>query len=101
MTTIGGDCFDPFIALLNHSCEANTWWVFEGPQARFRARKNISAGEELTISYTSSKAEGDFALRQAEQLNWTFQCACTLCQKGQIGLPATGSLRELVLGLRK
>lgn len=42
-----GDALDPFVAMLNHSCNPNVYWSFEGREIRIFAYKAISKGEEV------------------------------------------------------
>jgi uncharacterized protein len=59
---------------LNHSCEPNLWMVDE---VTFAARRDIAAGEELTV---------DYALFTA-QPGWAMECRCGsgLCRKRVTG----------------
>jgi uncharacterized protein len=54
----------------NHGCDPNLWWI--GPY-ELAARRDISAGEELTNDYATSTADPAF----------TMPCACgsTLCRR--------------------
>jgi len=78
-----GLCLETFYAKINHSCQPNAYWCFNGRELQVRAEHNIQAGTELSISYISG---GDYKERK-EQLNkWGFDCSCRLCSKGEIGL---------------
>lgn len=81
----GGICFDPFAAMINHSCEQNTWWLFEDRQLRVRASKDIAAGEEITFTYGPALI-GDFATRKhVHGLGYNFNCTCDFCKKVPLG----------------
>ena len=45
---------------VNHSCEPNLWWTDE---YTLSARRDIAAGEELTLDYSTSTADPQFLLR--------------------------------------
>jgi hypothetical protein len=93
--TAVGCCLEPFVALINHCCEANASWINEGPELRVRAERPIAANEEITFQYSARNA-ADYTLRQKEfQEVWGFECNCTLCQKGDTG--PTGPLRAAIL----
>jgi len=73
-----GACVDPFVAMINHSCDPNAWWIYESKEIRIRARRQIAEGEELTVSYKG--AEGDFQTRRASlKKNWGFDCKSLPC----------------------
>jgi len=95
-----GACFDLYISLVNHSCDPNAYFVFEGREARLRARKDIKAGEEITVCYLTNP--GGTISRKAElQEGWCIDCSCSLCSQVSTNeLAATDPLREKVLELR-
>jgi hypothetical protein len=48
----------PEAAPMNHSCDPNTWWSGD----LIVARRDIAAGEELTIDYSTGTADPSFLL---------------------------------------
>ncbi|KAK8243719.1 hypothetical protein HDK90DRAFT_447532 [Phyllosticta capitalensis] len=76
-----GICLDPFACSANHSCDPNTFVVFDGPQIFFRALKPIAKDEEILVSYIDEA--NPFQYRQKELLErYHFVCNCSKCQKG-------------------
>ncbi|KAE9370083.1 SET domain-containing protein [Stipitochalara longipes BDJ] len=76
-----GVCLEPFASMINHSCQPNAWWTFNGREFQLRAVRDIPAGEELSISYIGITAS--FKLRQENVMkDWGFECACLLCKEG-------------------
>ena len=59
---------------LNHSCEPNLWMADE---VTFVARKDIEAGEELTVDYALFTAQPGWAM--------TCRCGSSLCRKRVTG----------------
>jgi hypothetical protein len=87
----GSLVLEPFASMVNHSCGPNTFWINEGKALRFRAAKDISAGSELTISYSNQK--DDYKTRQESlKFKFHFTCTCEICQKGDHD--PTGKLRD-------
>jgi SET domain-containing protein len=74
----GGQLLEPFVALINHSCEANADWIFEGKELRVRASQDITAGQEITFSYMEYK--GDYDIRREFMMKiWGINCTCAFC----------------------
>ena len=48
---------------INHSCEPNTFMRCTPTRAEFYARRDIAAGEELTVDYMESHHDGKLACR--------------------------------------
>lgn len=115
MTKVGC-CFDPFAALVNHSCEPNSYFIFEGKELRLRASKNILPSEELTVKYNGFKGEYSniapgaklvvsyggpieeySTRRQNLKTRWSINCTCELCQRGDIG--PKGALHDELMKL--
>jgi hypothetical protein len=44
----------------NHSCDPNLWWGADGTLV---ARRDIAAGEELTVDYATSTGDAGYLLR--------------------------------------
>ena len=92
-----GICLEPFASMINHSCDPNSWWTFNGRELQMRAVRDISAGEEMTISYIT--ISGSYNIPQESLLTgWGFKCVCTLCEMGQLG-PKEGHLRTKLLAM--
>jgi len=87
-----GECLDPFVSMINHSCGPNVWWIYEGKELRIRARRSISTGDELFVNYQGGmESFTTFATRSALlEERWGFVCTCTLCQEGDLN--PTGTL---------
>lgn len=67
-------------ARINHSCVPNTDKEFIGDMMLVRAKRPISAGEELLHSYVDEKMR--YMERQgALMTTWGFECDCGLCNK--------------------
>lgn len=76
-----GIVFDPFLGLVNHSCDPNAFVMMDGPSCSLRTLKPIDAAEEIYISYIDTT--NPYHRRQSELENrWFFKCHCTKCQKG-------------------
>lgn len=68
------------ISLINHSCRANTHFVWHSAtkEGRVYASTDIAKEEELTVPYGG--ADGSFAQRQATlKTRYNFDCACEMC----------------------
>ncbi len=64
----------------DHSCDANVSRVRVGRQMVFFAARDIHAGEECTITYSSrGAAERRVFLRE----HYGFNCECALCARGE------------------
>jgi len=72
----------PLMALINHECVSNAGWFSYGEYANFgvAAIRNISAGEEICISYVD--ATESYQKRQdVLRLSWQFNCGCDKCKE--------------------
>ena len=84
--------------MLNHSCDNNARWVFEGTELRIRAKRNVPTGQEITIGYVSDG--GDYiGRRESLKKGWHFNCTCELCKKGPIA--PQGELRDRFVELNE
>jgi SET and MYND domain-containing protein len=54
-----GMALDPLASLMNHSCDPNAVYLFEGTTIRVRSLKPISPGQEIFISYTDNTMDYD------------------------------------------
>ena len=93
--SLAGISVEPVSTLVKHSCDPNSWFIFEGKQMRLRALKDIAAGTQLTRCYF----RGDLTCDQEafkRDLKTTFEvdCNCSICQRGNVG--PTGSLMDRV-----
>lgn len=80
-----GRCFDPFLSMINHSCDPNVLCYFEGRRLIAIALEKISAGDEIFISYINYS---NYKVRQRELKDtWGFTCTCCVCliQRDTVG----------------
>jgi len=77
-------CLFPYLSVLNHSCDPNsflTGTVNNSRQLELRAAKYIKEGEEVTVDYIL--VEGRFSDRPTRQAmlreGWGLSCNCSLC----------------------
>lgn len=70
---------------MNHSCDPNAGYFFEGPELRVRSTRTIRTEEERTISYIDPTTGFDYRQEQL-RLAYFFECKCKKCEKGPIGL---------------
>jgi len=71
-----GIAFDPLAAKMNHSCDPNAFFFFEGAHIRVRSLRPIRSGEEVTISYIDNTLHRSYRKTWLES-HWFFNCACT------------------------
>jgi SET domain-containing protein len=57
---------------INHSCDPNSYQLFEGEVSYFVARRDIAAGEEITCDYNVNIAGGTA---------WPCNCGSSRCRK--------------------
>jgi SET domain len=78
-----GLCFEPILALANHSCSPNAVVVFDGRSVALRAMRVIRVGEQVFISYIT--ASEDRLSRQMDlKQRYFFNCKCEKCSKDEI-----------------
>ena len=76
----------PVAAMLNHDCDANcmtsaAWSAADGAvTVRVSTVRDVTAGEELCISYVPRKAPR--AERRASLRRYGFECSCARCLRG-------------------
>ena len=75
------------LALLNHSCQANSCWggTREGRGLELRAVREVLEGEELTVNYISVEGRYSDTMERRDRLRagWDFLCDCQLCRTGE------------------
>lgn len=75
--------------MINHSCQPNVTWNFEGRELRVITTCGLSAGDEIYFSYMDDL--GDYHRRRRLLTErWGIICACPLCKEGPKGLSAEG-----------
>lgn len=67
-------------ARINHSCVPNTEKEFVGDMMLVRAKRPISAGEEILHSYVDERSTYK-ARKEALMTTWGFECGCGLCER--------------------
>lgn len=67
-------------ARINHSCVPNTEKEFVGDMMLVRAKRPISAGEEILHSYVDETSTYK-ARKEALMTTWGFECGCGLCER--------------------
>ncbi|XP_041644416.1 histone-lysine N-methyltransferase SMYD3 [Cheilinus undulatus] len=81
----------PSLSLLNHDCRPNCVMVFEGTRLQLRAVQDISAEEELTISYIETLSLTEDRQKQLEE-QYNFTCHCHSCDSQEKdGIMLSGS----------
>ncbi|OTF83916.1 SET and MYND domain-containing protein (SMYD)-like protein, partial [Euroglyphus maynei] len=63
---------------INHECEPNAEWTFDGKKFVVKTVKNIAANESITITYGVPK-EYSLLKRQRYLQNLYIMCACSRC----------------------
>ncbi len=56
---------------VNHSCDPNSWLLYEADDCFFVARREISMGEEITCDYNINIADGS---------SWPCRCKAARCR---------------------
>ncbi|KUJ11294.1 SET domain-containing protein [Mollisia scopiformis] len=77
-----GLCFEPTLALANHSCSPNAVVVFDGRAISFRALSDIKKGEEIRISYIENTQTRENRGAELEH-RYFFTCQCEKCFKDE------------------
>ena len=89
---------EPFTAaVLSHSCNANTWIVFEGNELRVRSSMDIAAGTVLTAYFLKGYYDDIKKRKEILLRGFNIDCNCPLCQQGDLRpcSPTRGMLRNL------
>jgi SET and MYND domain-containing protein len=77
-----GLCFEPILALANHSCSPTAVVVFDGRSVALRALDSIKKGEQVFISYIT--ATEDRISRQSDlKQRYFFDCQCEKCREDE------------------
>lgn len=77
-----GIWLDLFSSILNHSCDPNVMIFWEGKQLRCKTLRDISAGEELFVSYVP--VSWDLYRRRYQlEVSWFIRCTCE-CFRRQV-----------------
>lgn len=76
---VGAGLF-PALSLINHSCYPSTKHYNSGRVLILRAVRPISAGEELTDSYTPDFQDQDRETRNRNLSSYYFECSCEACE---------------------
>ena len=71
-------CFDPTLALLNHSCSPNAAIVFDGNFASIRSIRDVAKDEQVTISYIDNTYKRSTRRGQL-RTGYFFECQCLGC----------------------
>jgi hypothetical protein len=79
-----GLCFEPKIALANHSCCPNAAVVFNGRTASLRALDTIKSSEQIFISYIDPTQSTDERQTQLS-IRYFFSCQCLKCKRSSTG----------------
>lgn len=81
---------------INHSCLPNIQhsWHPGLEQEVFHAVRDITAGEELTVSYLGP-LNGDKKRRQGDLDDWGFKCSCPVCEDTPEGMEREKKFAQL------
>jgi hypothetical protein len=70
----------PEIAMLNHDCRPNAAYFFDEEMMTHyvHAIRDISPGEEITITYIDNEKDQQTRMSRLEK-SWGFKCSCSAC----------------------
>ncbi|KAH6698166.1 hypothetical protein BKA61DRAFT_437558, partial [Leptodontidium sp. MPI-SDFR-AT-0119] len=74
-----GWLFDPFPALMNHSCQPNALYYCNGRKMVATALQDIMVGEEITFSYDYKPVQDYIKRHDLLKKGFGFDCTCTIC----------------------
>jgi hypothetical protein len=94
-----GVTLEPSTSKISHSCNPNSWLVFEGKELRLRALRDIGSSQELTVSLVECPEFDHNKRRTILRLFYNIDCSCDLCAKGPIQI--SPSLRKKLTTLGK
>jgi len=80
-STTGGSGIWIMPSYVNHSCWPNSVRSFLGDLLIVRAARDITEGEEITMTYFDNES-GVQKRQKASHSGWGFDCECTLCEIG-------------------
>jgi len=71
----------PTFSLINHSCVRNARHIVSSKEGIMEivAQRDIRAGDEINVRYTTSVLETNISRRRNIQSQWHFDCACIRC----------------------
>jgi len=70
------------LSMCAHSCDPSACWSFgDDDSCVLRARREIKAGEEITVSYLHDDILKATVVRRRKLSNWDFLCACERCME--------------------
>lgn len=71
----------PYVALINHSCDYNSVFGFDGDELFVKAIRPIKKGDQIFISYVD--VTNPYKIRQKELSDrYFFTCQCSQCKRG-------------------
>ncbi|KAH9213659.1 hypothetical protein DL95DRAFT_462760 [Leptodontidium sp. 2 PMI_412] len=76
--------FDPFPALVNHSCQPSAFYFCNGKEMVAVALEDIQTGGEVTYCYNYEPVQDYESRRSLLSNGFGFDCTCKLCQKGDL-----------------
>ena len=81
-------CLYPILSMINHSCAANSVYTFntETNSVILRAKRNIEAGEEITLCYTDPW-DGQPSRKMKLMKTWFFECRSAPHHSSQLSAP--------------
>lgn len=80
-----GYFLEPLTSMVAHSCDPNSFIVFEGNELRIRTLRDISANEELTLDWAFGNGHVK-ARRLPNEAFYNIKCKCRICEQGGMGL---------------
>ncbi|RAR15240.1 SET domain-containing protein [Stemphylium lycopersici] len=94
-------CLFPYVARINHACQPNAHARFVPTtlSMEVKARRDVTVGEEINISYGSIDLK--YSERQKLYRNgWNFACTCPLCKAPQHEIQQSDQRRDRFAQLR-
>ncbi|EPE33158.1 SET [Glarea lozoyensis ATCC 20868] len=91
---IAGVTFEPFTSTIAHSCNPNCWIIFEGHELCLRALRDITAFEELTVTYVPEFWD-QLGQQSILRNRFNIECQCELCAMPSLNV--SNSLKNRIL----